>query len=147
MEAENKLPVLRPEGKPAVPETDATQTPPTAGKRGWKRPETHEEKILFWMRVIGVCVVLLAVLMGAAAVILLLNMGQLSEILSHLESASVELEGASSQLNQVLESLNKEGLQQMYAALEQVQKLDIDSLNRSIESLAKFMEPLSRIFG
>ena len=91
--------------------------------------------------------VLLAVLMGAAAVILLLNMGQLSEILSHLESASVELEGASSQLNQVLESLNKEGLQQMYAALEQVQKLDIDSLNRSIESLAKFMEPLSRIFG
>ena len=91
--------------------------------------------------------VLLAVLMGAAAVILLLNMGQLSEILSHLESASVELEGASSQLNQVLESLNKEGLQQMYAALEQVQKLDIHSLNRSIESLAKFMEPLSHIFG
>ena len=35
----------------------------------------------------------------------------------------------------------------MYAALEQVQKLDIDSLNRSIESLAKFMEPLSHIFG
>lgn len=147
MEAENKLPVLRPEGKPAVPETDATPIPPAEGKRGWKRPETHGEKMLFWMRVIGVCVVLLAVLMGAAAVILLLNMGQLSEILSHLESASVELEEASSQLNQVLESLNKEGLQQMYAALEQVQKLDIDSLNRSIESLAKFMEPLSHIFG
>ena len=33
------------------------------------------------------------------------------------------------------------------AALEQIQKLDMDSLNRSIESLAKIMEPLSRIFG
>ena len=147
METENKLPVLRPEGNPAVPETDAAQTPPAEGKRGWKRPETHEEKVLFWMRVIGVCVVLLAVLIGVAAVMLLLNMGPLSEILAHLESASVELEGASSQLNQVLESLNREGLQQMYAALEQVQKLDIDSLNRSIESLARFMEPLARIFG
>ena len=31
--------------------------------------------------------------------------------------------------------------------LEQIQKLDMDSLNRSIESLAKIMEPLSRIFG
>ena len=33
------------------------------------------------------------------------------------------------------------------AALEQIQKLDMDSLNRSIESLAKIMEPLARIFG
>ena len=71
----------------------------------------------------------------------------MGEILSHLNSASVELEEASRQLSQALQSLNNEGLQELYAALEQIQKLDMDSLNRSIESLAKIMEPLSRIFG
>ena len=59
----------------------------------------------------------------------------------------MELEEASRQLSQALQSLNNEGLQELYAALEQIQKLDMDSLNRSIESLAKIMEPLSRIFG
>lgn len=103
--------------------------------------------MLFWMRVTGICAILLAVLAGAAAVMLLLNHSQLGEILSHLNSASVELEEASRQLSQALQSLNNEGLQELYAALEQIQKLDMDSLNRSIESLAKIMEPLSRIFG
>ncbi len=95
----------------------------------------------------GICAILLAVLAGAAAVMLLLNLSQLGEILSHLNSASVELEEASRQLSQALQSLNNEGLQELYAALEQIQKLDMDSLNRSIESLAKIMEPPSRIFG
>ena len=103
--------------------------------------------MLFWMRVTGICAILLAVLAGAAAVMLLLNLSQLGEILSHLNSASVELEESSRQLSQALQSLNNEGLQELYAALEQTQKLDMDSLNRSIESLAKIMEPLSRIFG
>ena len=133
MNTENKLPVLRPEDKPAIPEPADTAAP--AGK------------MLFWMRVTGICAILLAVLAGAAAVMLLLNLSQLGEILSHLNSASVELEEASRQLSQALQSLNNEGLQELYAALEQIQKLDMDSLNRSIESLAKIMEPLSRIFG
>ena len=138
MNTENKLPVLRPEDKPAIPEPADTAAPAGGKASRWKRPETHEEKMLFWMRVTGICVILLAVLAGAAAVMLLLN---------HLNSASVELEEASRQLSQALQSLNNEGLQELYAALEQIQKLDMDSLNRSIESLAKIMEPLSRIFG
>ena len=144
MNTENKLPVLRPEDKPAIPEPADTAAPAGEKASRWKRPETHEEKMLFWMRVTAI---LLAVLAGAAAVMLLLNLSQLGEILSHLNSASVELEEASRQLSQALQSLNNEGLQELYAALEQIQKLDMDSLNRSIESLAKIMEPLSRIFG
>ena len=147
MNTENKLPVLRPEDKPAIPEPADTAAPAGEKASRWKRPETHEEKMLFWMRVTGICAILLAVLAGAAAVMLLLNLSQLGEILSHLNSASVELEEASRQLSQALQSLNNEGLQELYAALEQIQKLDMDSLNRSIESLAKIMGPLARIFG
>ena len=147
MNTENKLPVLRPEDKPAISEPADTASPAGEKDSRWKCPETHEEKMLFWMRVTGICAILLAVLAGAAAVMLLLNLSQLGEILSHLNSASVELEEASRQLSQALQSLNNEGLQELYAALEQIQKLDMDSLNRSIESLAKIMEPLSRIFG
>ena len=147
MNTENKLPVLRPEDKPAIPDPADAAAPAGEKAPRWKCPETHEEKMLFWARVIGGCVILLTILAGAAVVMLLLNLGQLSEILGHLKSASVELEEASRQLNQALQSLNNEGLQELYAALEQIQKLDMDSLNRSIESLAKIMEPLSRLFG
>ena len=117
MNTENKLPVLRPEDKPAIPEPADIAAPAGEKASRWKRPETHEEKMLFWMRVTGICAILLAVLAGAAAVMLLLNLSQLGEILSHLNSASVELEEASRQLSQALQSLNNEGLQELYAAL------------------------------
>ena len=78
MNTENKLPVLRPEDKPAIPEPADTAAPAGGKASRWKRPETHEEKMLFWMRVTGICVILLAVLAGAAAVMLLLNLSPVS---------------------------------------------------------------------
>lgn len=77
MNTENKLPILRPEDKPAIPEPPDTAAPAGEKASRWKRPETHEEKMLFWMRVTGICAILLAVLAGAAAVMLLLNLSQL----------------------------------------------------------------------
>ena len=53
MNTENKLPVLRPEDKPAIPEPADTAAPAEEKASRWKRPETHEEKMLFWMRVTG----------------------------------------------------------------------------------------------
>lgn len=51
MNTENKLPVLRPEDKPVIPEPADTAAPAGEKASRWKRPETHEEKMLFWMRV------------------------------------------------------------------------------------------------
>ena len=64
MNTENKLPVLRPEDKPAIPEPADTAAPAGGKASRWKRPETHEEKMLFWMRVTGICAILLAVLVS-----------------------------------------------------------------------------------
>ena len=64
MNTENKLPVLRPEDKPAIPEPADTAAPAGEKASRWKRPETHEEKMLFWMRVTGICAILLAVLVS-----------------------------------------------------------------------------------
>ena len=64
MNTENKLPVLRPEDKPAIPEPADTAAPAEEKASRWKRPETHEEKMLFWMRVTGICAILLAVLVS-----------------------------------------------------------------------------------
>ena len=43
MNTENKLPVLRPENKPAIPEPADTAAPAGEKVSRWKRPETHEE--------------------------------------------------------------------------------------------------------
>ena len=135
---ETKLPVPRPEG--------AVVSGPGAALRE-RLPRTREDKILFWLRIIGVCTVLLALFAGIAMVMLLVSLRQVNGILGSLESASAELEECSRQLSLALQSLNDQGLQELYAVLEPLQKLDIDSLNTSIESLARIMGPLSRLFG
>lgn len=81
-------------------------------------PHTQEERTLFWLRVIGVGVLLLVLLAGAAVIMLLLSLRQIDGILSNLESASAELEECSRQLSLALQSLNDQGLQELYAVLE-----------------------------
>ena len=65
---------------------------------------------------------------------------------ANLDEISVELEESSRDVSAIMKSMNEEGLGKMYETLDNIQRIDIDKLNDSIDSLYRIINPLSQIF-
>ena len=103
-------------------------------------------KTLFWMRVTGVSSLIVLLCVLAVTFSLLRYQPRVNTILGNLEQISAELEEGSTELTRTLSSLNNEGLAKMYGTLDNIQKIDIEKLNQSIDSLYRVVDPLAKLF-
>lgn len=103
-------------------------------------------KILFWVRITGLCSVLAFACVLTLTVSFMQYRPRIKTVLSNLESVSAELESGSKELTKTLRSLNEQGLVQVYRTLDNIQKINIDRLNESIDSLYNVVNPLSTLF-
>lgn len=104
------------------------------------------KKTLFWMRVTGISSLIVLLCVLAVTVSLLRYQPRVNTILGNLEQISSELDTGSREMTRTLNSLNNEGLKKMYGTLDNIQKIDIEKLNQSIDSLYRVVDPLARLF-
>ena len=72
---------------------------------------------------------------------------EVADVTEELSTITDDLKSSASDIADIAESLNNEGLKEMYDTLEKAQEIDIDKLNKSIDGLYDVVEPLSRMFG
>ena len=106
-----------------------------------------EKKQLFWSRVTGISSLLAFLCILAVAVSVLSFMPHVGELINNLDEISTELKDTSTEVTKVLRSLNEKGLEEIYGTLDSVQKIDIEKLNESIDSLHRIIEPLASLFS
>lgn len=108
--------------------------------------EKLRKKTLFWTRITGISSLIVLLCVLAVTTVLLRYQPRVNTILGNLEQISTELDAGSRELTRTLNSLNNEGLSKMYGTLENIQKIDINKLNQSIDSLYQVVDPLARLF-
>ena len=106
-----------------------------------------EKKQLFWSRVTGISSLLAFLCILAVTVSVLSFMPHVGELINNLDEISTELKDTSTEVTKVLRSLNEKGLEEIYGTLDSVQKIDIEKLNESIDSLHRIIEPLASLFS
>ena len=106
-----------------------------------------EKKLLFWSRVTGISAMAAALCLMAAAFALISFAPQVRELLAGFEEISAELKDMSTEITRVLRSLNEQGLSEIYGTLDNIQQIDIQRLNDSIDSLYRIIDPLASLFG
>lgn len=105
-----------------------------------------EEKKLFWLRVTGISSLLILACMLAITISLLSFQPRIRSLLINLDEITMELNETSREVTKTMRSLNEQGLSEVYETLDNIQKIDIDRLNESIDSLYRIITPLSRLF-
>lgn len=106
-----------------------------------------EKKLLFWSRVTGISAMAAALCLMVAAFALISFAPQVRELLAGFEEISAELKDMSTEITRVLRSLNEQGLSEIYGTLDNIQQIDIQRLNDSIDSLYRIIDPLASLFG
>ena len=106
-----------------------------------------EKKLLFWSRVTGISAMAAALCLMAVAFALISFAPQVRELLAGFEEISAELKDMSTEITRVLRSLNEQGLSEIYGTLDNIQQIDIQRLNDSIDSLYRIIDPLASLFG
>ena len=106
-----------------------------------------EKKLLFWSRVTGISAMAAALCLMVAAFALISFSPQVRELLAGFEEISAELKDMSTEITRVLRSLNEQGLSEIYGTLDNIQQIDIQRLNDSIDSLYRIIDPLASLFG
>ena len=106
-----------------------------------------EEKKLFWLRVTGVCSALILACMLAITVSLLSFQPRIRSLLINLDEITMELNETSREVTKTMRSLNEQGLSEIYGTLDNIQKIDIEKLNESIDSLHRIIEPFASLFS
>ena len=107
----------------------------------------NSDKLLFWSRVTGISSLLAFLCILAVTVALLSFMPQIGDMVSNFEEISMELKDMSTEITRVLRSLNEQGLSEIYGTLDNIQKIDIEKLNESIDSLHRIIEPFASLFS
>ena len=111
-----------------------------------KTEKPDSDKVLFWARVTGGCGVAIFACVLILAMTIMSYTPRINSILANLDEISVELEESSRDVSAIMKSMNEEGLGKMYETLDNIQRIDIDKLNDSIDSLYRIINPLSQIF-
>lgn len=111
-----------------------------------KTEKSDSDKVLFWARVTGGCAVAIFVCVLILTMTIMSYTPRINSILANLDEISVELEESSRDVSAIMKSMNEEGLGKMYETLDNIQRIDIDKLNDSIDSLYRIINPLSQIF-
>ena len=106
-----------------------------------------EKKLLFWSRVTGISAMAAALCLMVASFALISFAPQVRELLAGFEEISAELKDMSTEITRVLRSLNEQGLSEIYGTLDNIQQIDIQRLNDSIDSLYRIIDPLASLFG
>ena len=106
-----------------------------------------EKKLLFWSRVTGISAMAAALCLMVAAFALISFAPQVRELLAGFDEISAELKDMSTEITRVLRSLNEQGLSEIYGTLDNIQQIDIQRLNDSIDSLYRIIDPLASLFG
>lgn len=108
--------------------------------------QKEQKKVLFWTRITGICSALIFICMAVLTLSFVSYQPRINGILGNLEEMTAELEQTGQELTKTLRSLNDQGLNEVYKTLENVQKIDIDRLNESIDSLYQVINPLANLF-
>ncbi len=111
-----------------------------------KTGKSDSDKVLFWARVTGGCAVAIFACVLILTMTIMSYTPRINSILANLDDISVELEESSRDVSAIMKSMNEEGLGKMYETLDNIQRIDIDKLNDSIDSLYRIINPLSQIF-
>lgn len=111
-----------------------------------KTEKSDSDKVLFWARVTGGCTVAIFACVLILTMTIMSYTPRINSILANLDEISVELEESSRDVSAIMKSMNEEGLGKMYETLDNIQRIDIDKLNDSIDSLYRIINPLSQIF-
>ena len=118
-----------------------------SGKKTDKKTEKPDsDRVLFWARVTGGCAVAIFACVLILTMTIMSYTPRINSILANLDEISVELEESSRDVSAIMKSMNEEGLGKMYETLDNIQRIDIDKLNDSIDSLYRIINPLSQIF-
>ena len=110
------------------------------------KEDEFQKKQLFWSRVTGISSVLGFLCILALTFAALSFIPAASEILHNFEEVSAELKDMSTEITKVLRSLNDQGLSEIYGTLDNIQKIDIQRLNDSNDSLYRIINPLAELF-
>ena len=111
------------------------------------KPEDILKKQLFWSRVTGICSIFGAVCILILMAAVLSFVPAVTDIMTNFEEVSAELKDMSTEITKVLRSLNDQGLNEIYGTLNNIQQIDINKLNESIDSLYRIIDPLASLFG
>ena len=111
-----------------------------------KTEKPDSDRVLFWARVTGGCEVAIFACVLILTMTIMSYTPRINSILANLDEISVELEESSRDVSAIMKSMNEEGLGKMYETLDNIQRIDIDKLNDSIDSLYRIINPLSQIF-
>lgn len=111
-----------------------------------KTKRSNSDRILFWARVTAGCAVAIFACVLILTMTIMSYTPRINSILANLDEISVELEESSRDVSAIMKSMNEEGLGKMYETLDNIQRIDIDKLNDSIDSLYRIINPLSQIF-
>ena len=111
------------------------------------KKDENAGKILFWTRVTGVSSLLAFLCILALTLSALSFMPKIGSLLTNFDEISAELKDMSTEITRVLRSLNEQGLSEIYGTLDNIQKIDIEKLNESIDSRHTNIEPFASLFS
>lgn len=130
-------------------------------KEYFEKLEANQKKQSGLLTVVAICSVVICLCMGVITYSVISVMPKIGGILDTAQEAATsantvigdvekllpELEATAKGLSEISDSIQNEGLTKLYESLDNLNKIDINTLNESIQSLHDVVQPMARLFG
>lgn len=130
-------------------------------KEYFEKLEANQKKQTGLLRVTAICNVLICICM-VILTLAIVNMvpkitealneiqtlaGTTNEAMGDIEKIIPELEKSAKGMTEISNSIQNDGLPKLYESLDNLNKIDMETLNESIKGLSDVVSPLAKLFG
>lgn len=130
-------------------------------KEYFEKLEANQKKQTGLLRVTAICNVLICVCMVILTLAIVNMVPKITEALgevqnlastttqavSDIEKIIPELEQSAKGMTEISDSIQSDGLPKLYESLDNLNKVDVETLNNSIQGLSDVVSPLAKLFG
>lgn len=130
-------------------------------KEYFEKLEANQKKQTGLLRVTAICNVLICVCMVILTLAIVNMVPKITEALgevqnlastttqavSDIEKIIPELEQSAKGMTEISASIQSDGLPKLYESLDNLNKVDVETLNNSIQGLSDVVSPLAKLFG
>ena len=130
-------------------------------KEYFEKLEANQRKQTGLLRVTAICSVLICLCM-IVITLAIVNMvpqitnalgqvetlaGSANQAVTDIEKIIPELEQSAKGMTEISKSISTDGLSKLYESLDNLNKVDVETLNESIKGLSDVVSPLAKLFG
>lgn len=127
----------------------------------FEKLEANQRKQTGLLRVTAICSVLICLCM-IVITLAIVNMvpqitnalgqvetlaGSANQAVTDIEKIIPELEQSAKSMTEISRSITTDGLPKLYESLDNLNKVDVETLNESIKGLSDVVSPLAKLFG